>query len=448
MIVQKNINYVPTNLIYKSLIVESLLEEFNTTSKITLVLNHALEMPWGLMNYNSWLNFWEDVAELLKSRRPNWKIYFLANSYCWPKTLPLHSSVFDDILLVDYYLYRCYKQIIINNKVPHAYRWPSHQQKFLFLTGEPTKPNRSRLLYKFSQHDLLQHSLWSYPDWLSKKDSDFVFLEVAKTLPEFKVDSELKDFCLSHANTPDKDFLPTLLNQSQLENTQKYIAGPQYDHIWTTSSDWGLYYKVFLYTDTLFSVISESHFKDTETPSITEKTWKAIINNHPFIIAGDTLILQALRQQGFITFENFLKIPDYDKIQDPEERLNAVVENTQYWVQNIDKHKYDINLRVQHNTLTLYKVYQDLIYTINNFIQRNNLPISADDLVDINLSVPYLNISHETELEIGQNQHFVNFYNSIKDHNWPVCNSENDYQSLPDHIKDELINTFGYVPKL
>jgi hypothetical protein len=37
------------------------------------------------------------------------------------------------------------------------------------------------------------------------------------------------------------------------------------------------------------------------------------------------------------------------------------------------------------------------------------------------------------------------FYNQIRDPSWPECDIEEQFESLPDHIKSECINNFGYV---
>ena len=39
-----------------------------------------------------------------------------------------------------------------------------------------------------------------------------------------------------------------------------------------------------------------------------------------------------------------------------------------------------------------------------------------------------------------------NFYNNIKDPNWPECNNEGQFSSLPTHIQEECITVFGYTP--
>jgi len=41
---------------------------------------------------------------------------------------------------------------------------------------------------------------------------------------------------------------------------------------------------------------------------------------------------------------------------------------------------------------------------------------------------------------------WVEFYKEIKDPNWPECDSESQFDSLPDHVQQECITVFGYTP--
>jgi hypothetical protein len=56
---------------------------------------------------------------------------------------------------------------------------------------------------------------------------------------------------------------------------------------------------------------------------VTEKTFKAILSMHPFIIAGSPGILKFVKQFGYSTFD-FLIDESYDDILDLEVRLGAI----------------------------------------------------------------------------------------------------------------------------
>lgn len=79
-----------------------------------------------------------------------------------------------------------------------------------------------------------------------------------------------------------------------------------------------------LYDDTAFSIVTES----LSTPGslfITEKTFKAILSMHPFILAGSPGLLAFLRQFGYTTYK-FLLDERYDDIVDIHDRLNTIVD--------------------------------------------------------------------------------------------------------------------------
>ena len=64
------------------------------------------------------------------------------------------------------------------------------------------------------------------------------------------------------------------------------------------------------YLDTYFTICTESHFESREESGnaigFTEKTWKPILNFHPFIYVGNTGSLKKLKEYGFKTFEPFI----------------------------------------------------------------------------------------------------------------------------------------------
>lgn len=65
-------------------------------------------------------------------------------------------------------------------------------------------------------------------------------------------------------------------------------------------------------------------------------------------MAGDRGSLDKLKKLGFKTFENFLPIPNYDDVGDPEQKLDAIVTNTEAWLNGM-KDKEEIRKEVDHN---------------------------------------------------------------------------------------------------
>jgi len=77
------------------------------------------------------------------------------------------------------------------------------------------------------------------------------------------------------------------------------------------------------YIDTVCSIVSETNDNDYEV-FMTEKIWKPIMAQHIFIVHGNYLYLQKLREMGFKTFGNYFN-ESYDLEQDPDKRINKIV---------------------------------------------------------------------------------------------------------------------------
>ncbi len=77
------------------------------------------------------------------------------------------------------------------------------------------------------------------------------------------------------------------------------------------------------YIDTVCSMVSETNDNDFEV-FMTEKIWKAIMAQHVFVVHGNHLYLQRLREMGFKTFGNYFD-ESYDLERDPDKRIDKVV---------------------------------------------------------------------------------------------------------------------------
>ena len=76
------------------------------------------------------------------------------------------------------------------------------------------------------------------------------------------------------------------------------------------------------YIDTVCSIVSETNDNDYEV-FMTEKIWKPIIAQHVFVVHGNHLYLQRLREMGFKTFGNYFD-ESYDLEQDPNKRIDKI----------------------------------------------------------------------------------------------------------------------------
>jgi len=77
------------------------------------------------------------------------------------------------------------------------------------------------------------------------------------------------------------------------------------------------------YNDTVCSLVSETNDNDYEV-FMTEKIWKPIIAQHVFVVHGNHLYLQKLREMGFKTFGNYFD-ESYDLEQNKDKRIDSLV---------------------------------------------------------------------------------------------------------------------------
>lgn len=76
------------------------------------------------------------------------------------------------------------------------------------------------------------------------------------------------------------------------------------------------------YNETKYSLISESNDTDDEI-FMTEKIWKPIIAQQPFVVHGNHLYLQKLREMGFKTFGAYFD-ESYDLQSDKDKKINEI----------------------------------------------------------------------------------------------------------------------------
>ena len=275
-----------------------------------LLITTLLWEPDLLSNFELYKNLFESFA------RKKIKTILIINSYY--KEMEL-SNLCTEVHYVDYFLWRTYDKIVRQKKCDLNAHWNSDTDKFLFLTGKPQYKNRIRLLWKL--RDLLPKALWSlYLHPGVREKAKYV-------LPEL-TDQQFDEFVVRYINNPDQA-------QIIFQEHNLHYGGIPYD--------------VTLYKNSLFRIISETTpCTKIYRPWLTEKTFITILNNVPFILAGDRGSINKLKQMGFKTFENFLPIPNYDSIENIEEKLNAIVINTKFWINNMN-HKDEIRKDVDHN---------------------------------------------------------------------------------------------------
>ena len=107
------------------------------------------------------------------------------------------------------------------------------------------------------------------------------------------------------------------------------------------------------YDTSFFSIVNESLFGTFDTCTITEKTWKAVFNFHPFVIVGCRGALRYVREKGFDTFDDIFDSA-YDDIVDKQKRIEKIFDTISYFLKNnstsqLNDLRNDIFPRLTHN---------------------------------------------------------------------------------------------------
>ena len=164
---------------------------------------------------------------------------------------------------------------------------------------------------------------------------------------------------LSSGDLPENNPIMLSLLPGQSEYMTAFLAGAPYRCDDLTADEHNSHWILtdYLYSDSYASIILETLYDAEQSGGafITEKTFKAIRNAHPFIIFGCPGTLATLRRLGYRTFDSMID-NSYDSIVDNTERFLATVAAVQ-------------NLRAQG---TLHEWYQqcraDIIYNQQLFV--------------------------------------------------------------------------------
>lgn len=242
---------------------------------------------------------------------------------------------------VDYFLWRTYDKVVRQKKSKINKAWNSNAKKFLILNGKPDRENRIRLLWKLHPH--LHNAIWSLHVHKGTEQ------KCRSMIPEIS-DSEFQSFITEYNKNPDQAKI--LFQQDTL-----HYGGIPYDE------------KMF--RDSLFRIITETDFVVSRDvlPWLTEKTFLTILNNLPFIMAGDNNSLHKLRNMGFRTFEQYLPIVDYDQILDKEKKLDAIVKNTSHWISSMIN-KEQIAEDVRHNHQQFFNLADINLKNLENVCKK------------------------------------------------------------------------------
>jgi len=255
------------------------------------------------------------------------KTILILDSYFKDTDEKILQALDTKIYFVDYFLWRTYDKVVQQNKSLVSKEWNNESKTFLMLNGKPDRPNRIRLLWKLKL--LLGRAVWS----LHVKEG--TYQQCRWQLPELN-DKEFDDFVQQYNRNPDNA-------KVMFQDNSLHYGGIPYD--------------VKMFNESLFRIITETNINVKPTPWLTEKTWITILNKLPFILAGDLGSLKKLQRFGFRTFEKYLPRPDYDDLKQVEDKLDAIVENCEFWLDRMSD-KDQIAQDIEHNYNLMLSIAQ------------------------------------------------------------------------------------------
>ena len=204
-------------------------------------------------------------------------------------------------------------------------------KKINFLVGKIDKPSRSLMLQSFYTSNLKDSTLFSI---LGMPTGDANY---------------------------DKDFLKFLkTNQGPIDGVQTF---KQEDGVssqgWSNSTQ--------IYDESSVSVICETH-ETNDSLFVTEKTYRPIINRHPFVARASFPLLQYLQAIGFRTFNDLID-ESYDKNPDiNSHKTDTLVATAGELLEKTKTHADEIQQIVDHNYETLIRFAQGELALLNQRI--------------------------------------------------------------------------------
>lgn len=228
-----------------------------------------------------WKHQLQQFINIIKFHNPKLKLIVLFNS--WYKIFDLDFEHVDETIYIDFFVIKTHYDVVVKDRKQFVASWDPAQTNILMMNGAKIdKLHRIRLLYK-----LLKTDVKAFLNWSLIYHNQYQIQSCANLIQELTLEEI-------------KGFLET--NQRDLDGL--YFSGNNLRR---------LMFDPGIFQNSLFQLVIETDFDRVwPTAWITEKTWTAMANKRPFIIAGSVDTLDKLQSRGFRTFQNYLSIPNYD----------------------------------------------------------------------------------------------------------------------------------------
>jgi hypothetical protein len=249
------------------------------------------------------------------------------------------NGIYFDVEFFDFTLWMIYQSY---DEFNSNLLWNHKEQNFLFLGGIPSRKNRITLLSKLYDRGMLtEKNKWSFfPPWTTD-DKSWCRAELKKYS-----DVEYETF-LNYCNKSIDELYNDAKEYSKLDGTE-LLKQNIYSKDWLQDPG---FIDPNVYSSTAFSIISEGNAYPPASDFyfLTEKTWRAVANNHPFIISGYPEQVEYAKKRGLKTFDEYFVDKNYYNNVDEDARLESIVTNTKAFLENIDNSAEQIRKDISHN---------------------------------------------------------------------------------------------------
>lgn len=244
--------------------------------------------------------------------------------------------------------------------------WNDNSDKFLFLGGQPARTNRINLLSKFYDAKLLDNGIWSFFKPISSKDKAWCRNALAHYT------DEQYDFFIAHCER-NVDDLYVNANHYATMSGKQWLDSNMLDNEFLNDPN---FIDPTIFSNSSISILSEGHVHPpgNDYRFLTEKTWRAVLNNHPFILACVPQRMDFIKSKGLRTFENYMAIPNYAYTKDYDMRLSQVVDNTVYFLHNYRLHLESIQEDIYFNQQRFFDIVKDNHNLISSLQDQYQIP--------------------------------------------------------------------------
>jgi len=313
--------YVDSNIFSSSHVKKEIFDQRLNKSLITkMLIDRSFETGLSENDFNN------KIQQLAKLGIDTKDMIFVFNRSAYHEWMDKHI---EQIILIDLFAISAAIRHVIYRQPVCEVDVKDRPNKINFLVGKVNKPSRLLLLKKFFESSI-------------KNDTVFSILGLPK-------------------DTTDKNFLKFLIdNQGPIDGaaTMELEQG-------TSSQGWGN--NSTPYNNTSVSFICETH-ETNDSLFITEKTYRPIINKHPFVARASFPLLKYLRAIGFKTFNDFVDENYDDESRIDNEYTELLVTRAQELLEITKNHPEKIQDVVDHNYKMLIKFAQSELALFNKRI--------------------------------------------------------------------------------